>query len=662
MPRQPNRPSRRSATISLRWLLVATFVVLILLTAGGVTFVISVAVQRTISEMESRFFRAAAGSIADSVTKPISSVQSLLRLCQSDAAEGRLNPAVLDDVERYLHVRLLAEPAVSSLLVAFPEPGATVLARRAPDGRIATERTSAPRPSNGAVRSQGGWTAVTPNPSIASDVIARGSLPIGEPSPGENTGGCEAELSNSQLSKILASSRRYRNAVTLVVSPRGDLLATSGAWPQELAESAYRAALAALPSSLETLPRNRATVVTASHQDQGWFAAFEPFEVESGPIWFAVIIAPEDQFLNSVLGNRRDAATAAALLTTVAIGLGLLLAHFVSQPLASIVRDLEAVGRFSLEARSSSRSHVRDIATLSDAVERMKASLRSFSRYVPIHLVRDVVATGHEARLGGQIRPLTIHFADIEDFTSIAERMPPDVLVSQLGAYLSDMTEILESEHGTVDKFMGDGILAFFNAPGLLPDHAAHACRSALRCQRRLSEIEQAGTSLELPGFRARIGLDTGDVLVGNIGTPNRFAYTVIGDAVNVASRLESLGKVYHVRILASDAVKREAGDDFEWWFLDRVAVFGRQGHTHIYELLGEKGAVDVRVLRHRDAYEQALRKYFDMRFREAADEFRDLAAHEQGASAAGVLAVRAGELANSPPVHWTGIYLPPTK
>jgi hypothetical protein len=145
---------------------------------------------------------------------------------------------------------------------------------------------------------------------------------------------------------------------------------------------------------------------------------------------------------------------------------------------------------------------------------------------------------------------------------------------------------------GTLDKFVGDGIVAFFNAPAPVEQHAAVACEAALEVVHRLSDLEVARGATDRPIFRTRIGLHTGEVLVGNIGTQRRLSYSAIGDAVNLASRLEGLNKLYGTLILASDQTRNEAGDQFEWRYIDRVAVLGRSQSTDIFELLGERGTV----------------------------------------------------------------------
>ena len=345
----------------------------------------------------------------------------------------------------------------------------------------------------------------------------------------------------------------------------------------------------------------------------------------------------------------------ATLLLAVLCGRALSLR--IARPIVAIAGDLAKVGAFSISRDPAPRSFVREVNELGGSVDRMKASLRSFAHYVPTDLVRTLLVQGKEAELGGEIRRLTIHFSDIADFTTISEGMDPDRLVEAVGRYFELMTDTITRHGGTVDKFMGDGIMAFFNAPEELPGHPRQACLAALEAQALLKQMAEATPPGE-PVFRARIGLGLGDVLVGNIGTPERFAYTLLGDEVNLASRLEGLNKLYGTAIIASNAVMKDAGEGFEWRRLDRVAVKGRTQGTAICELIGRVGGVDTVILAARGAYERALDAYFGAEFERAAELFTEAARLRPGDRAAPMMRDRAFALANDPPPHWDGVHV----
>ncbi|HZO26325.1 MAG TPA: adenylate/guanylate cyclase domain-containing protein, partial [Chloroflexota bacterium] len=202
-----------------------------------------------------------------------------------------------------------------------------------------------------------------------------------------------------------------------------------------------------------------------------------------------------------------------------------------------------------------------------------------------------------------------------------------------------------------------------FNAPHDVPDHVRRACLAAVRCKARLEELNRAWEAAGKSAFEVRIGLHVDETLVGNIGTPERFDYTVIGDPVNLASRLESLSKLYGTCILTSEQVRQDAGPGFEWRTLDRVAVVGRASATLVCELLGEAGSVPSRQLDARDLYERALELYAAGRFAEATAGFREAAAVWPGDRAAVEMADRAERLAREPvPAGWSGVFAQTSK
>ena len=217
------------------------------------------------------------------------------------------------------------------------------------------------------------------------------------------------------------------------------------------------------------------------------------------------------------------------------------------------------MGEFQLDSVEFKASFLHEVNVVNDASEVMKTGLRSFIRYVPQDLVRQLLSSGKEAKLGGETREVTIFLSDIEEFTSYSEHIPPEKLIWELATYFEILAHSVKQNSGTLDKFIGDGLLAFFNAPIDVDKHQQAACIAALKIQETLK--------LDVSPFRTRIGLHSGSVLVGNIGTPDRFAYTVLGDVVNATSRVEALSKVYGTYILASQTVQSKTNGELEWRF-----------------------------------------------------------------------------------------------
>jgi adenylate cyclase len=211
-------------------------------------------------------------------------------------------------------------------------------------------------------------------------------------------------------------------------------------------------------------------------------------------------------------------------------------------------------------------------------------------------VVRELVRTGTPLTLGVEQRFLTIMFTDIQNFSSHAERMPPNELLGQMSVYFEQVSRAIAQEYGTVDKFIGDGVMAFWGAPVERPDHALRACAAALRATRRMSEAndrwaEQGGTRL-----RIRIGLHSADVLVGNVGSTERLSYTVMGDGVNIAARLEGMNKVFGTTICISENVRTAAGPKLVVRPLREIRVKGRVSALMTYELLGIEDESDSEV------------------------------------------------------------------
>jgi adenylate cyclase len=410
-------------------------------------------------------------------------------------------------------------------------------------------------------------------------------------------------------------------------------------------------------------PSQKAMYYPLQYKNRAYAVEVQFFELNGGLNWGTVIIVPENEFLGKVYRTAKFTILIAAIALFLAILVGLFVASQIATPLQNIAIELHKVGAFRLDDENVHSSYIREVSVIQDSVDLMKSSLKSFSRYVPTELVRDLLKEGREATLGGESRVLTIHFSDIEGFTGISEGRQPEELVRDLASYLEAMVSVLKEEQGTIDKFMGDGILAFFNAPSLVYQHPSRSCRSALKAQARLTTLRTQWKSNNQPEFRARIGLHTGEVLVGNIGTETRFSYTVIGDAVNVAARLEALNKAYGTYIMVSEETKEQSGQEFEWRRLDTVAVLGRTKGLVVYELLGLVGSVPTQALEFRDQYEAALNKFQERGFAASKDLLTSLIRTQPGDKSVQLLLSRVQECIDQPPGDdWTPIFRQRTK
>src|SRR5216684_733261 len=246
----------------------------------------------------------------------------------------------------------------------------------------------------------------------------------------------------------------------------------------------------------------------------------------------------------------------------------------------------------------------------------------SFALYLAPQVIDKMLASKKLPVLGGETRDVTVFFSDLAGFASISEKMTPAELVAFMNEYLSAMTDIIESKGGYVDKYIGDSIVAGFGAPADDSDHASNAARAALGCRARLDELNRDSAAFKGYNVAHRMGLNSGAALVGNIGSRRRFNYSVMSDAVNVASRLEGANKYYRTTIAASEMTVALTGSTFTWRELDAIRVKGRATPVKIYELLAEAGEETPQQAAAATAYVQGLAYWRNREFDAAAKCF----------------------------------------
>jgi adenylate cyclase len=343
--------------------------------------------------------------------------------------------------------------------------------------------------------------------------------------------------------------------------------------------------------------KNKCVVESAGTK---YLASFHDFPKSFKARWKVGVVAPEDDFIAGAKEEMRNSLLIFSVILMISITLAMLVSRSISKPIKLLTREANRIKNFHLDGKITIKSYIREIQVMSNAIAAMKSGLQAFRRYVPAELVRQLISTGEEARLGGHKRVLTVFFSDIAGFTSIAEGLAPEELMLHLSEYFDELTQILSDQHGTVDKYIGDGIMAFWGAPVPDDSHAFHACNAALICQARLKVLNRKWAAAGKRPLATRIGISTGETVVGNVGSSERINYTVMGDNVNLASRLEGVNKVYGTQIIVSRPTYEAVADKF--WFrpLDIVAVKGRSEGTVIYELLmrrGEEGAEQTAAL-----------------------------------------------------------------
>ena len=380
----------------------------------------------------------------------------------------------------------------------------------------------------------------------------------------------------------------------------------------------------------------------------------------SFPGWSLVTVVPESEFLGPVQLTIRKLLIGLAILIVFAGLVSAWLAQrLIAAPLIKVMGEIRHVERFDLDKVERHPSRLTEIENLSGAIGDMAQGLAAFRKYIPADLVRRLVSDGNGARLGGAVRPMSVMFIDLAGFTGMSERSG-DRIIPLLSRYFDAVSGEIQKEDGTIDKFIGDAVMAFWGAPVENPGHAVDCCRAALACQRAVAQaglVDDTGEAI-----RIRIGINSGDMLVGNIGSEVRLNYTVIGDAVNIASRLESTNKVYGSTIIIGPETRRLAGDRIMVRELDRLAVYGRAGGLQIFELIGmaDQGAAPPDWV---TSYEAGLAAWRAGNFSAAIAAFeKTLELRGEDAASTQMIARCQHQLANPTDADWDGTSVARTK
>lgn len=317
----------------------------------------------------------------------------------------------------------------------------------------------------------------------------------------------------------------------------------------------------------------------------------------------------------------------------------------------SIYTSMTLLQFFSSEKREDSEKKRRE--QIKDA----------FQHYVSAALVEEIIREPHLLKLGGERRELTVLFSDIRGFTTISERLTPEALADLLNEYLTPMTDIILSRRGLLDKYMGDAIMAVFGAPLYFPEHASVACMAAIEMSQQLKILQAHWRERNIPPLFVGVGLNTGEMSVGNMGSKQRFDYTVIGDHVNLGSRLEGTNKFYGTEIIVSEFTKKAAGDGFLFRELDKLQVKGKNQGVTIYELLCTQAEATNFLRELCERFSEALAAYRNANWERAQKLFESILAFHPEDKPSRLFLERISHFRiTPPPKDWVGVYEMKTK
>jgi adenylate cyclase len=391
-------------------------------------------------------------------------------------------------------------------------------------------------------------------------------------------------LSLNQLSNFVAHLKVGLTGQVFIVSedeiiipPMKKLQSSHGQIPEQVIARAY-----------EKFKETKKKSFLIKEMGSSYFTYFASFPLTYETKWLIAMLIPYEDFFGGLIQTQHQTLLISLLLLVLFAILVFFSSKYIASPIVELSSQVDRIKQFDFEDTKPLDSRIEEIMSLQSSISATRKALRAFSLYVPKEIVRTLIQRGEGIKLGGERREVTLLFTDIENFTSLSETLTIDQLTSSLGAYFDVFSKVIIEEQGTIDKYIGDSVMAFWGAPSSLADHADKACLTALRSlkvyEKELKENKQ------LPPWRTRMGIHTGEVVVGNIGTAERMNYTAIGSTVNMASRLQSMNKEYKTEIIISESVLEKIGARYITRPLDFVTVKGKQNKITIYELVGAKG------------------------------------------------------------------------
>lgn len=391
--------------------------------------------------------------------------------------------------------------------------------------------------------------------------------------------------------------------------------------------------------------------------DKKYFVKVHDFLETTGQDWFLIILSPEDDFL----GETKQARAMSLWITSAMLFLSIIfciwLSRSLSRPIESIIKTMKQVNNLDFTDLKPLSSPIQEFQQISDATTSMTQGLKAFLKYVPPMLVQQFITEGEKAVAEHDELNLSFFFSDIEGFTSISEEVGPKELMTDLSTYFDHMTKIIVLENqGTIDKYIGDSVMAFWGAPNYIAEHSKLACHAALGCRDAIDLLNQERLANGKKVFNTRIGIHTGLAIVGNLGSNDRMNYTVIGDNVNLASRIEGLNKIYHTNVMVSQITYRQVYQYFVFRPLDFIIVKGKNEGIKLYELIGEKGQVDKQTLAMVATAHEAFDYYLAGNFSEALKNYHKILSDNANDQPAKVMIARCEKYSKLPlDENWTG-------
>jgi adenylate cyclase len=681
--------------LRIRPTLMAATVCLVVVVTAAVAVATHWLGSRIVEELVDRRFQTVAESAAAEVAGLVKAATGVLHEHRALASQGLLP---LDDntaLGRRFAERLRQQPQLAWISYGDPVRDRFVGATRRTDGVLLVNHSEAAvdggQPSEAIAQADGSWLAVTGQErkpysvaaqhwfaeAIATDaIVVTGPYTFAEgltgltlslrwaDAGGRARGVFTVDFLLEDLSRKLAVLAGESGDAVLLDAD-GRLLASAGTVrPPSMAEAAQTALAANRAPLLAKNPGGSMVVDVASPSGsestagRALRASLSRIEAGLGADWVLVVLESHAALFAPLRRLQVAIAGASAAVALIGLAAAILLAGRLARPLDALSAEAERIRDFDLDGPVEARSGIVELANLIEAIGAMKAGLRSFGRFVPKRVVKRLIAAGGTATLGGERRELTLLFSDIAGFTGTSEGMPPEQVMRRLSHYFDALSDAIHANQGVVDKFIGDAIMAIWNAPRRDHDHAANACRALLACMQANETLDRQAAAAGAPTLPTRFGLHTGEAVIGNIGSVDRMQYTALGANVNLASRLESLNKHYGTRNLVSGETRVRAGDGFLFRSVAVVMPAGTTRPIEVFELLGASDDADAAEVRDSiGRWEAAMSALRGGHAAGAETLFQALAAEHPASGLAAFYALRSAEVARRPPeTPWDGV------
>jgi adenylate cyclase len=427
------------------------------------------------------------------------------------------------------------------------------------------------------------------------------------------------DVSLENLKQFVEEQRVSPNGYSFIITRNENLIAypqrppfTMVSAPHDKLINVHQIGLPFIDKSIDTYKKTGQQALVIDYQNNTYLITYRPVSELMPQGWLIGVVTPRSDLIGFL--TKMNIITILVSLGILFIGI-IIVSNLVSRivrPINLLVRETDKIRQFELDGGDVKiSSRIKEVIYIRNAIRAMKRGLKQFQMFVPRTLVRQLIESGQEIGVGGERKQLVVLFSDIQNFTTIAERMDANALMEHICEYFELLSQIIIQDNGTIDKYIGDSVMAFWGAPIAEPEPWYHAAHAALKIQERMRELNARWEKHGKPRLVTRIGIHMGEAIVGNLGSSERLNYTAIGDTVNITSRLEHINKTYKTKIIVSEAVYQLIKDKFVLRLVDTVVIKGRTETISVYELLGDdRSKIGFDIDAYAAAYERGFVAY----------------------------------------------------